>query len=89
MIDCPLPRIPWCKHYRNNTHAIEDFLELIVRWEHCVRKQGINLIKFEPRPILEGKDPNINIITREGIKIGVNEDNPNQSNIQKEVPIDA
>jgi hypothetical protein len=36
--DCPLLRHPWCSHCRNNTHATEDFLELIAKWEDCARK---------------------------------------------------
>jgi hypothetical protein len=31
-------RRPWCAHCRNNTHATEDFPELIVKWEDRARK---------------------------------------------------
>jgi hypothetical protein len=88
MRDYLLPRIPWCTHYINNTHATEDFPELIMKWEDRVRKRGANLINYESMPITEGKDPNINIITRGGTRTSVDVDNPNQSKIQKAVSMD-
>jgi hypothetical protein len=87
--DCPLLRRPWCAHCRNNTHATEDYPELISKWEDHVRQCGDNLINFEPQPITEEKEPKINIITRGGTRIGVDIDNPNQSKIQKVVPVDV
>ena len=52
-----------------------------MRWEYRVRKLGSKLINFEPRPIVEGKEPNINIITRGGTGTGVDVYIPNQSKV--------
>jgi hypothetical protein len=38
---------------------------------------------------LKNKETNINIITRGGTRTGVDVENPNQSKIQKEVPVDT
>jgi hypothetical protein len=47
------------------------------------------LINLEPRPIIEEKTPNINIITRGGTRTCVDVDNSTQSNIHKVVPEDV
>jgi len=87
--DFPLSIIPWCVPCKNNIHATKDCLELITKWEENARKRGSNLINFEPQPINQEKEPNINIITRGGTRNGVDVDNPTQSKIQKVVLVDA
>jgi len=62
---------------------------LIAKWEVYVRKKGVNLINYEPQPITEEKDPNINMITRRGTRTGDDLDNPNQIKIQKVVSVDV
>jgi hypothetical protein len=76
--DFPLSRCPWCSHYRNNTHAIKDFPEFIMKWEDSARKRGANLINYDSRPVTEEKEPNINIITRGGTRTGVDVENSTQ-----------
>jgi hypothetical protein len=56
-----------------------------VKLEDHARKQGINLINSEPRLVIEEKEPNINIITRGGTRIGVDVDNSTQTKISKEL----
>jgi hypothetical protein len=80
------PRRPWCAHCRNNTHSTEDCPDLISKWEDHARKRGANLINYEPRFVAEGKEPNINIVTRGGTKTGVDIESPHQIKIQKVVP---
>jgi len=87
--DRPLPRRPRCTHHRNNAHATEECPKLITKWEERARQRGTNLINYEPRPITEEQEPNINIITRGKTRTGVDVDNPNQSKIQKEVSVDT
>jgi hypothetical protein len=84
--DFPLPRRPWCAHYRNNTHATEDCPDLIAKWEDRARQRGENLINYEPRVVAKGRGPNINIITRGGEKTGIDAKIPHQIKIQKVVP---
>jgi hypothetical protein len=84
--ECPLPRIPWCVHCRNNTHATEECPEVISKWEGRARKRGVELINYEPRTIADTERPNINIITRRGAKISANAESPHQLKVQKAIP---
>jgi hypothetical protein len=51
--------------------------------------KGTNSINYEPQPITEEKEPNINTITRGGTKTGVDVDKSTQRNICKLVPEDV
>jgi len=84
-MDCPLPRRPWCSHCINNTHSIEYFPDLISKWEDRARKRGANLINSESRPIVEGRTPNIKIVTIGGTKNSVDIANPHHVEIQKAI----
>ena len=53
-----------------------------MKLEDHTRKQGTNFINYEPRPITEEKEPNINIINRGGISAGVDVDNPCRCQVQ-------
>jgi hypothetical protein len=83
--DRPLPRRPWCAHYGNNTHATEDCLEMIDKWQDHARHRGENMINYEPRAMDERGGPNVNIITRGGAKIGAFVESTHHINIQKVV----
>ena len=54
----------------SNTHAIEDCLELIAKWEERTRQRGANLVNVEPHNDDELPTTNINIVTRGGKKMG-------------------
>jgi hypothetical protein len=59
---------------------------LISKWEDRARKRGANMINFEPRYVADGKEININIVTRGGTNTGVDIESPHQIKIQKAVP---
>jgi hypothetical protein len=83
--DCSLPRRPWCSHYRNNTHGVEDYPDLISKWEDRAKWRGTNFINYEPKVVAKGNGPNINIFTRGGVKTSVDANIPHQIKIQKVV----
>jgi hypothetical protein len=56
-----------------------------VKLEDHRRHLGTILINSETQTIIEENEPNIDIITKGGIRNGVDVDNPNKSNIYKEV----
>jgi hypothetical protein len=80
----PHPKWPWCSHCRTNGHTIEDYLELIAKWEDRVRQQGTNLICLEIKRFIIGQLPNLNIVTQGGAKTGTDADKLPQ--IQKATP---
>jgi hypothetical protein len=51
--DYPLRIRTRCANFNNNTHAIEDYLGLIAKWEDRARQRGANLINFKPRTIAD------------------------------------
>ena len=70
MRDCSLPRRPWCSHYRNNTHGVEYYPDLISKWEDHFRHRGENMINSKHVGMAEIGGPNFNSITK-GEKIQV------------------
>lgn len=68
--ECPLPRIPWCSQCVINTHAMEDCLELIAKWEKRTRQRGANLVNVKPWTNDGLPATNINIVTRGGKRTG-------------------
>jgi hypothetical protein len=75
-----------CVHCRNNTHAIEDCLDLIAKWENHSRQRGASLINYEPRDRVDRDGTNISIITRCGTNTSADVGRPYQINIQKAIP---
>ena len=59
----PLPRKPWCSHWRVNSRATEYCPKLIAMWEDHVRKIGKNSIQVKPHPREKGYDSTINVVT--------------------------
>jgi hypothetical protein len=59
---------------------------LIAKWEYQVHQQGDNIIRLELKMGIEGKLPNINIITCRGEKTGA--DATSQPKIHKAIPKD-
>jgi hypothetical protein len=69
------PRRPWCSHCRTNGHEIEDFPELITKWEDQACQRGSNFIGSDIKRFIKGKLPNINIVTQGGENTGTYVDN--------------
>ena len=79
----PLPKIPLCSQCRVNTHATEDCLELIKRWEERARQRGVNLVNAEPRIVEAQAMQNVAIVTRGGKRTGEDTQNIGPINLIK------
>jgi hypothetical protein len=62
---------------------------MITKWEYCARQRGDNLINFEPRYMVEGSSSIIDIITRGGVKTGVDAESQHPIKIQKAMLINS
>lgn len=69
-ISSPLPRRPWFYHCRVNNHAIEDYPELIAKWEDRNRERASNFINSKSRITRVVVGPTINVVARGGTHTG-------------------
>lgn len=81
--ECHFSQRPWCSYCQLNTHATEDYPELVVRWEEQNWAKGVNLVCVEAQDSSPSTQPNINVVTRGGKKMRADIGTPDQLAVKR------